>query len=464
MGPTEYVANWIVKTTYDDIPAAAKRVAQETAFDCLGCLLAGSVQPAGRTITDYVRGMGGKAEATVIPGGERIPAASAAFLNGTVAHALDFDDRDSGFSHSASILLPGLVALAEKTGASGKDIVEAYIIGYSVGEAVRPAGAKVDDTSFHKMPVCGRMGATAACAKLLKLDQKQVRMALGIAGSMASGLSHIHGTMVKPLHAGLSARDGIIAAELAARGWTAGEHILEHPSGFLEAFFGAGEEAQKLVERLGNPFRIQDKVMIKKYPCGGSNHFTIDALLELMREHHFDYRDVEEVEVAQSYYSVYIDPLYLRPKNGLQGKFSMAYNAAAALVLGKIDINTFTDERVHDPRIVETMDKVRIRVLSKWEVSYARTEGAWPGGGSPGMTGRPVKVRLKDGRVLSKVIPPDGILGSQKNPWGFENIRKKFENNARLALPEHKIADAVRVWSRLEEIGDIREAIKCVLA
>ncbi|MBI4331592.1 MAG: MmgE/PrpD family protein [Chloroflexi bacterium] len=461
MGPTEYVASWIVNTKYEDIPAQAKRVAQETAFDCLGVMLAGSAQPLGRIIMGYVQEQGGKSEATVIATGQRLPASNAAFVNGTLGHALDYDDW-SGFSHSASILLGTLLALGEKTGASGRDIVEAYIIGHEAGEAVTPRG-KVEGYPFHKMPVSGRIAASAACARLLKLDKKQVQMALGIAGSMASGVNHNHGTMSKPLHGGLAARDGVLAAELASRGWTAGESILEHPSGFLEAFYGSGENAAVLVERLGNPFRIQDMVVIKKYPCGGANHYTIDALLELMREHHFDYRDVEEVEVQQAYYSHYIDPIYERPRTGLNGKFSMKYNAAATLVFGKIDIDTFTERAISDPRIQETMDKVRIRVLSKWEISEANMERRWPGGGSTGSSGKPVVVRLKNGKILSKVIPPDKILGGQKNPWGFDNIRAKFEANARLVLPDHKVREAVGVWSKLEEIRDIREAIPCVV-
>ncbi|MBI4333926.1 MAG: MmgE/PrpD family protein [Chloroflexi bacterium] len=462
MRPTEYLADWIVNTRYEDIPAKAKQVAQETAFDCLGVMLAGSAQPLGNIIAGYVQEQGGKAEATVVATGRRLPAGSAAFVNGTFGHALDYDDS-SAFSHSASILLGTLLALGEKTGASGRDVVEAYIIGHEAGEAVTPRG-KVEGYPFHKMPVSGRLGAAAACARLLKLDVKKVQMAMGIAGSMASGVNHNHGTMSKPLHAGLAARDGIIAAELAARGWTAGESILEHPSGFLEAFYGVGEEATELVQQLGNPFRIQDIVRIKKYPCGFANHYTIDAMLELMKEHHFDYRDVAEVEVQQGYYSHYIDPIYERPRTGLSGKFSMRYNAAAALALGKVDIDTFNEKTINDPRILETMDKVRIRVLSKWEVAQANVERRWPGGGSTGSTGKPVTVRLKDGRVLSKVIPPDRVLGGQKNPWGFENIRAKFETNARLALPEAKVQEAVRVWSRLEQIPDIREAIHCVVA
>ncbi|MBI4333337.1 MAG: MmgE/PrpD family protein [Chloroflexi bacterium] len=467
MGPTEQMANWIVNTTYDEMPAAAKRVAGETCFDCLGGMLAGSVQPLGRTIIDYGHKLGGDPEATVIPEGRRLSTPNAALVNGTLAHAMDFDDS-SAFAHSASILLPALLALAEARGASGRELLEAYIIGHEVGEALTPRG-KTGEYPFQKQPVIGRMGATAACAKLLRLDREQTRMALGIAGSMASGLEHNLGTMTNPLHAGLAARDGVMAAELAARGWTSGERILEHPLGFINAFMGPAflgpaQNPQALAERLGNPYRIQDIVTLKKYPCGLSNHYTIDALLELMQEHHFGFRDVESVEVSQPYYSHYIDPVNERPRTGLQGKFSMVYNAAAALVLGKVDIDTFSDQRVKDPRIQETMDKIHVRVLSKWEIGYDEIEQRWPKGGTTGATGRPIVVRLKGGKVLSKAVVPGRLLGSQKNPWAFENIRDKFETNARLALPEHQVQAAVRVWSGPEQIKDIQEAIRCVVA
>ena len=299
-----------------------------------------------------------------------------------------------------------------------------------------------------------------AAAKLLRLNVPQIRMALGIVASMASGVTHSHGTMTKPLHAGLAARDGVMAAEMAQRGWTAGDRTLEHPAGFMGAFCKDTSDVGGLVQHLGKKYVIQDIVGIKKYPCGGANHRVIDSLLALMAEHHFDYRDVAEVEVPQAYNSHYI--MIEKPRTGLEGKFSMVFIPAATLVQGFIDIDTFTDERVQDPRIQETMDKVRVRTLNRWEVGLDRAESSWPGG-STGHTNRGVTVRLNDGRVLTKNIKADELLGEPKNPWGFENIQKKFENNARLALPESKVAEAVRTWSAIEDIRDVGQAVHCLV-
>jgi 2-methylcitrate dehydratase PrpD len=458
MAATQATAQWITDTKSSQIPAEAIRTAEVGCFDCLGVLLAASAQPHGKLFARYIEELGGKPEATVIPNGFRTSVSNAALANGTFSHALDYDDSGA-FAHASTVLFPALLALAEKMGSSGRNLVEAYVVGFEVG--VRLASPYKQSRGFHKMAVFGRMGAAAACSKLLKLDRQQVQMALGIAGSMASGVVLNHGTMTKPLHAGLAARDGVMAAELGARGWTAGEDIIDHPLGFIPSFCGDAENIDEIVQRLGSPFTIYDTIVIKKYPCGAGNHPTIDSLLALMEEHHFDYRDVEEVELQQSYQSDYV--LYAKPRTGLEAKFSVLYNAAAALVQGKVDIETFSDERIQDARIRETMDKIHIRILSRWDEWEEKSRGRWPDG-STGFTGKPVRVRLKDGRVLAKTIPPKEILGSPRNPWGLENIRAKFESNASLALPARKVAEAAEVWSRLAEIKDIRSAIQCIVA
>jgi 2-methylcitrate dehydratase PrpD len=227
----------------------------------------------------------------------------------------------------------------------------------------------------------------------------------------------------------------------------------------MASFCGDSVNVWRLIKDLGKPYRAQDAVGIKKYPCGGANHRVVDALLALMKEHSFDYRHVEEVEVPQSYQSHYA--MIAKPRTGIEAKFSMVYIPAATLVQGYIDIDTFTDERIRDARIQETMEKVKVRVLTQWEVGLDRAESRWPGG-STGHTNRAIRVRLNDGRVFTKHIPPDQVLGEPKNPWGFENIQAKFENNARLALSPEKAAAAVKVWSDMEKIKSVREAVSCV--
>ncbi len=452
MGATETVSNWIVNTSYEDIPPDAIRVAGESCFDLLGVTLAGAVQPVGEIIKKYVAEQGGTPEATVLASRLRSSMPNAALANGTMGHALDYDDF-GGFGHPTVAIFPSLLALGEKIGASGRDLLEAYVIGCELGIAL-DKGTKYQQMArgFHSTAVLGRIASAAACAKLLKFDQRQTATALGIAGSMAGGLIHNFGTMTKPLHAGMTARDGVMAAQLAGMGLTAGQQVLEHPVGFTNTIIGEGTyDLDEIAGGLGKPFRTQDDLMIKKYPACGGNHGMLDTILGLMREHKFDYRDVESLDVDQSFLSVVM--LYREPEDELKGKFSVLYNAAAALVYGEVGVDTFTPEKIQDSRIQETMTKVNLNVRSRWDQGSAEVKGATP-----------VRIRLKDGRVLEHATQRGDILGSQNNPWGMDSITGKFRVNARLALSDEAVERAIETWSDVSQVKDVGEAVKTLVA
>ena len=451
MGATEKIASWIVNTDYEDIPPDAIRVANESCFDLLGVILAGSTEPVADIIQQYVADQGGVDEATVLASGQRSTSSQAALANGTMGHALDYDDF-GGFGHPTVAIFPALMALGEKTGATGRDLLEAYVVGCEIGLALQHyTKYNQMEKGFHATAVIGHIACTAACTKLLGLDERQTTMALGMAGSMAGGLIHNFGTMTKPLHAGLVCRDGITAAQLAQRGLTSGENIIEHPLGFARTVLGPGiYDLEDMSDNLGEPFRVQDALMIKKYPCCGGNHSMLDSLFSLMREHDFTYDDVVSAEVAQPYLSIVM--MYGEPDTGLQGKFSSQYAVAAALVDGDMGIDTYTDEKVQEPVIKEAMQKVNQRVVAKAEELSVDFD-----------QGIPVKITLKDGRVLEHSTTRQNILGSQHNPWGFDNIKAKFEVNAALALGRERIAETVDTWSDIAQVQDISEAIQRTL-
>ena len=452
MGATDTIANWIINTTYEDIPPEAIRVANESCFDVIGVILAGSAQPAGEIIKKYVTDQGAAPQATVLSTGEQSSVANAAFANGTMGHALDFDDF-GGFGHPTVAIFPALLAIGEHSGATGRDLLEAYVVGCEVGLALQHATKyKQMDKGFHSTAVIGRLACTAACAKLMKLDHDQIVMALGMAGSMASGLIHNFGTMTKPLHAGMTCRDGVTAAQLAQRGFTAGDQVIEHPFGFATTVLGEGiYDLDEMADNLGKPYRVQDALMIKKYPCCGGNHAMLDSLFSLMRDNDFTYEDVADAEVDQSYYSVVM--LYQDPDDDLKGKFSAKYNVAAALVDGEVAVDTFTKDKIADPTINETMGKVRTRVMAKSEEMLTRSED-----------GHKVKITLKDGRVFEHVTARADILGSQKNPWGFDNIKAKFQENVALVLSEQGVEDAVNAWSDILQVSDVSGTISKTLS
>ena len=452
MGATDTIAKWIVNTTYEDIPPDAIRVANESCFDVIGVILAGSAQPVGDIIKKYVADQGAAPQATVLSSGSQSSVANAALANGTMGHALDYDDF-GGFGHPTVAIFPALLAIGEHSGATGRDLLEAYVIGCEVGLALQHATKyKQMDKGFHSTAVIGRLACTAACAKLMKLDHGQTVMALGMAGSMASGLIHNFGTMTKPLHAGLTCRDGVTAAQLAQRGLTAGEQIIEHPFGFATTVLGEGiYDLDEMAENLGKPYRVQDALMIKKYPCCGGNHAMLDSLFSLMRDNDFTYEDVASAEVDQSYYSVVM--LYQDPDDELKGKFSAKFNVAAALVDGEIAVDTFTQEKIADPTINETMGKVRTRVMAKSEEMLTRSDD-----------GHKIKITLKDGRVFEHVTARADILGSQKNPWGFENIKAKFQENVALVLSQEGVEDAVNAWLDILQVTDVSGTVARTLS
>ena len=451
MGATEKIASWIVNTSYEDIPPEAIRVANESCFDLLGVILAGSTQPVGEIIQQYVGDSGGSSQATVLASGLQTSLANAALANGTMGHALDYDDF-GGFGHPTVAIFPALLALGESLNSTGRDLLEAYVIGCELGLALQHTTKYAQmEKGFHSTAVIGRMAATAACAKLLGLDHEQTVIALGIAGSMASGVIHNFGTMVKPLHAGLTCRDAVMAAEFAQRGFTAGHQIFEHPLGFTTPILGEGiYDLDDMADNLGDPFRVQDALIIKKYPCCGGNHAMLDSLFSLMREHNFTWEDVASAEVDQSYLSIVM--LYTEPDDPLKGKFSAKYNVAAALVDGEVSIGTFSEESINNPEIQETMEKVNTRVLSKWEESSGEV-----------LKGLPVRITLKDGRTFEHVTARDMILGGAKNPWGFENIKGKFEVNAGMVLSDERVAETVETWSDITEVTDLTDTIRSTL-
>lgn len=452
MGATEKIAKWIVETSYEDIPPDVIDVAKQSCFDCLGVILAGSVQPVGQIIQKYVSDQGGTPDATVLGSGMRTSLQNTALANGTMGHALDYDDF-GGFGHPTVVTFPPLLALGEKLGSSGRDILEAYVVGVELGVNLQQT-TKYNQMArgFHSTAVIGRMSSAAACAKLMNLDQATTTTALGIAGSMAGGLIHNFGTMTKPLHAGLASRDGVMATQLASMGLTSGNQIFEHALGFANTVIGEGiYDLEAMADNLGKSYRTGEALIIKKYPCCGGNHGMLDSIFDLMDEHKFSYEDVESVEVGQSYLSVVM--LYTEPEDELKGKFSALYNTASALVDGKVGIDTFTPEKIANTTVQETMDKVHLDVQAKWELNSADFPG-----------GTPVSIRLKDGRVLEKTTPRDMILGGYKNPWGSDNVLGKFRVNAGLALSPDKVTQAADTWTPMEEIADVSQAIRSLVA
>ena len=457
MGVTSDLARFVVETDYKDMPPEAIMASKQALLDGLGCALAGSADVAGKIASDYARSLGGNQEAGIIGSGFAAPAPEAAMVNGTMAHALDYDDvcRDWN-GHPTVVLLPVLLALGEKHRLSGKQALAAYVLGVEIGGRI---GAQFFEghykRGFHSTATLGALAAAAAASKLLGLDLHRTVMALGIAGSMAAGLRLNFGTMTKPFHAGNAARNGIVSAMLAQRGFTADENIIDGSYGYCDALAGEGEIAYaKMGQGLGQPFEvIKPGLAMKPYPCCRAAHRCIDGMLALVGSRdRFTAEDVDAVECVTSDWLPRV-LIHVEPKDGLQGKFSMQYLMARAILDGAIRLAHFTDEKVLDPKAQALMRKVKF-VHTPDRLGYAGRRLA-----------EIVRVKLRGGRDLERAV--GAAKGDPSNPMSKDELVGKYRDCAEAALPPSDIERSLEMvlnLEGLEDVGDLSRVVSRIRA
>lgn len=440
MGVTERIAEFVVETDFADIPSEAVRTAKDICLDALGVAMVGSAEPQGKIIIDHVREVGGIPEAVVVGGGFRTSAPNAALANGTLIHAIEYDDTWLPLGHPTCTVLPVVLALGEKLGLGGKSILAAFVLGLEVHGKV---GFGYSTPSFHSTSVHGALAAGAAAAKLLGLDVEQTTMALGIAASGAGGLSANVGTMTKTLHAGQAARNGLVAAMLARDSFTANRDVIES---FGRAFMGERYDPKSAISNLGNPFHIiSPGVGIKTYPTCYLNHRPLDALFQIIREHDISFEDVESVEVEVPHERFLNNP---KPQSGHQAQFSLQYNLAVALLDREVTIETFHDEKVRQLVKKGALDRVMLRVRPDIPADYAQSF-------------QPVTVRLKDGRSFTHRV--DRPKGHWENPLSHEEILTKYRANADRVLSARQRERSIQLVENLENLKDIRELANLVM-
>ena len=446
MGTTEKIAQWIVATSYDDIPAPAYDQARKSILDYIGTAIQGSTTDLGRMILDLTREQGGNPQARVIATNIRTATASAALANGTMGHAADFDDLGGCGGHPATVLTPTTLAVAEELHLSGKDVLNAWAVGYEVG--TRLSANLHPERDWHPTAIFGTMAAAVAASKLMGLDVYKTRMALGIAGSQAAGLRRNFGTMTKPFHPGNAARSGIIAAKLASRGYTSDPDILEGRQGYADNFGGPKCNLPAVTQFLGQLYYLATEgTRIKPWPCCGGNHQTLTNLFALLKEHPFKAADVEQIEHIGP--NVPCTGALLRDEvhEGLEGKFCLRYNIAAAIIDGKVDLDTFSDARAERGDLQAFM--ARVRLVRNPDVIMRRPHIA---DGNPEVR---LRVQLKDGRVH------DVVFGTAMHLTP-EATTEKFRANAGLVFGPEQVEKCIEVVRRLETVTDIAAVLDTV--
>ena len=441
------------------MPTKAVDEAKRCLIDGFGVVLAGATVHGSAIVREQIKASGAQNGATVL-GPEKIvaTAAHAALANGASGHAMDYDDTQLSttpdrvfglLTHPTVPVLAAALAVAERLNVSGRTFLEAFLVGFEVeckvAEAIKPDHYL---HGFHSTGTIGTFGAVASAARLLKLPPGQLPHALGIAASMSSGIRVNFGSMTKPLHAGRAAENGVTAAELASRGFTAGDEPLDGEWGFFQVL-GGGADVPRIVPTLGNPFSIVDPgVSVKPYPCGSLGHPTMDAMLKLVTDHDVKPEQIARVRVRAG--SNILNPLrYKTAKTELEAKFCLPFMMSAIALRRRAGIREFTDEFVASAPVQAMMTKVDTVFDQQIEArGFDKMRSI-------------VDVDLADGRKLSQ--PSDErYRGGPEKPFTRAELHEKFTDCASLVLSADRIKRALDAIESVERLANIRELVSAL--
>lgn len=433
------LATYAAGIRYADIPAATIDGMKRLMLDTLAVSWAGSDAPGCREAHALVAEEGGRADSTAWAYGGRLPAASAAFINGMSSSALDYDSIGVGASvHKYISVLPAALAVAEREHASGEDFLTALAAGTDITYRLA-AASDVPNRGFHYAAVFGVLGAAAAAARLLKLDALETRHAIGIAFIQACGTqqANIDPSLTKRMLSAFSARAGVYAAQLAQRGITAPAQPIEGKFGLYRLYQNG--DPDKLLDALGTRFESASS-SIKMYPSCGCNHTTIAGMLDLIHRHDLKADDVESVDVTVTPYIERIVGGPYDPSGDAQvaAQFSIRYTIACLLVRRKLGLAEIQADAARDPEINRHVGKVNVLI--------DQTKNGFRG---------PVALRIKTrmhGEISTRV---EHVPGSPQTPVSDAEIQRKFDecfrcgvrplNDGQLALLTSHVRDVERI-------------------
>jgi 2-methylcitrate dehydratase PrpD len=430
------LAAFALELEYDDIPAPVIAAAKRHLLDALGCGLAAVGLREGGAGAVVAQDLGGVAEATLIGGSDRVPAPSAALANGILIHALDFDDtHDESVAHVSAVVVPATLAVAEALGAGGRDVLVALV---AANEVVTRIGAAASGDfharGFHPTPIAGVFGATAAAARLGRAELDAAVSALGIAGSMASGLFAYldDATATKPIHAGWAAHAGLLASRLAAAGAEGPPHVLEGRFGVFDAFVEkVPDDLEHVLSDLGTRWETP-RIAFKPYPACHFCHGAIGAAATLSLR--ADQVSQIVAIVPRGAVDVVLEPAAAKlvPRTPYEAKFSLQYSLAALVVHGSVGIQTYVEQAIVDPAVRALAERVRYEV-----------------GEFPSSFGGAVRVTLADGETVEAAFPHPA--GAPENPLDNAVVLAKYRENAARSLPAGHVDELERIVDELEE-------------
>jgi 2-methylcitrate dehydratase PrpD len=440
---TRRLARHVADTAFEDLSVGAVHSFKRALLDYLTSAITGSQEPVSRQILEYLTSIDESRTAAVVGNPHRLSVLNAAFLNGTSAHALDFDDGHTNASaHPGGPNFPAVLAVAEQKGLSAKEVILATVLGYDVmlrvSSAIHPASAL---RGWHNTPVTGVLGAAAGVSRLIGSDEEQTLYALGLAGSFAGGLFEFlgEGADVKRIHPGKAARDGILCAELGKRRITGPTHVLEGKHGFFKAFVDGKVNWERLTLGLGTRYEIED-AYFKPYPCCRHLHPIMDGIVQLKRKHHVNPTQVDRIEAGS--YAVGARHNHTSWQALLDAQMSMPCAAALALIEDDVTSPSFKPGRIDRPEVQGMIQRVEVYTDEETDRLYPKRRGGV------------VTLVMKDGtRLTERVLDPKG---EGENPMSDADLERKFVANCERIVGKDKCArllDAVWGFDRLDNLA-----------
>ncbi|NVO99232.1 MmgE/PrpD family protein [Photobacterium damselae subsp. damselae] len=446
IGITKALAIWAAETPVITSELAIHR-ASEVIYDIMGCTIAGCEDAGVRTLKEVALQQE-SGRATVFGAQKKLSAPWAALVNGMSAHALDYDDNFlPGLTHASAVLFPALLALGEEEHASGKDLIDALIIGLEVQSVVgRGVNRNHNNAGWHSTSTVGVIGAAAACGRLLKLSSAQMVNAMSLAVSMASGPKIQFGTMAKPFHAGMAAKNGILAARFAQAGMEGSDCALEGAMGFRDLYAGNNAQGwEPLIAHIGQPLAIEEfGFSLKLYPCCGSSHKVVDNVIALKEQYAFNAQDVEKVETLVEYVNQQ-NLMYSAPISEMEARFSMNYCVAVALMAGQLQLSDFTQSAIERPEIRALFPLVSMEAYPQHACDKDPTK----------RLPHSVKITLKNGDVYERAS--QWAKGTIHNPMSERELAEKFKHCCQHVLPEETMVALQQMLANVMNIEDIRD-------
>jgi 2-methylcitrate dehydratase PrpD len=439
MGKTETtLAKFALDFPTQDIPSDVMHLAKRCAMNSCGVALYATLDPASNIMLDFLRAEGSAAQATVIGSGFRTSPQNAALANGFLGHLEDYDDTHTTVIHPSAPILPAALALSEQRTVSGKELLAAFALGVDVAcriGLVIYSHFREGAAHWHITNTCGVLGAAAAAGRLLKLTEQQMVYAFAIAGTQASGLREVFGSMCKPFHAGKAAQNGTVAALLAQRGFTGTDGIFEGERG-LVGVMATGHDINEATKELGSRWELA-QTGLKPYACGQANHGFLDAVLALRKKPGVSPQTIKHMQGSVQQFA----PALVRrrhPRSGLESKFCYYHSMAAAMIDGQALAAQFTDARATDPAV----EALRNRIDFSEDPSLSRRAAV-------------VTLELNDGTTYTETVEhPTGTPG---NPMSDAMVQDKFNGLASAALGGEKANKAQRALWDLDKLADVRE-------